>query len=82
MMTQDSRHGNSNCRSARRSRPKRSANPVLLVVAVKEKQSSLDRLDFQMNNTFGIRRYFRAGRTFVAGVLGCFLFPSVSGPIA
>jgi len=35
-----------------------------------------------MNCTFGIRRYFRAGRTIVAGLLGSFLLLSVSGPVA
>ena len=35
-----------------------------------------------MNNTFGIRHYFLAGRTFVTALLGCLLFLSASGPIA
>lgn len=35
-----------------------------------------------MNKTFGMRRHFRAGRTFVAGLLGCFWLPSFSAPIA
>jgi len=33
-----------------------------------------------MKTSFGIRRYFRADRTFLTGLLGYFLILSVSGP--